>query len=975
MRATLLLLCCLTVASAADQRDVVLTAGDYTATLTDHGPVITYEGTVICQGCYLTVFKPKYAGSVVGWTAAWRDGTVTADDHSLRLTAELPGAQVEYLLELSANGVRTTAKVALDEGVEVGPVEYPVFQIPPAVVEGATVEMFNSAGIRIAREAVPDPPARGGFAPGGDELRLRAPDRTLVVTTQTGRSVYPFDARVAQYGKQQGLWAFSSLRVPAGQTTTASFELRVAPAVPPRPSGTVTITGVPATTVATAAAPTAREKFAADELVDYLEQLTGRQLQRTIVAGSAVLPGTICVGRLAVNAGLVQPEELVKLQRDGYLVRVKDGRAAVCGWRDLGAVYGVYALLGQVGVRFYARDCEVVPEVAKLDLPAVELSAVPRYEFRHMSGDLKLGHTPNDDCGNPQDLGQPGGLVHAAEYLVPSEEYGRTHPEYFALQQDGQRLHPVEGQSFNVHLCLANPDVRRISAERMLELIEAQPDRTWFGVSQGDGFAWCTCEQCRALDAVPGVELTDRLLDYVNYVAREVAKKYPDKRLLTLAYTNATSPPPVRVLPEPNVMVQFCPYPRRVACQSHDLTCEQNAVGYADLQGWLAKCPRNMFIFDYPCGYQTWYEPFGTFRAMQRKLAFYDAHGVRGLYYCGVPHTFRELFVYVNSRLLWTPEADVEALLDDFLEHYYGAAAPAMREWFDLLCREVDERPVHQMCEGPNPGLVTADLADQALALCAKAEAAAKGDRAAQFRVRVVAMGVLFADVNERNPVNGKLVVDEATFAQRLAEFLDIARDRRLGTLARREAGVVTDWLYRIARLRTQTNSWYTDPLIERLLADPAGTLAAERQLYAQTRIDGGWRLELDGFSGGKGPEVYAYQCEGKRAVWIYGTNLPQPAMWTKVNLETAPGAARLVLLAQDDDKPGAVGIRVSVNGKKVFEGPNTCREKGWSEQTIPVPDGVLKTGPNEVRLETTGPSSARDAGWFMLAELKLLPE
>ena len=85
----------------------------------------------------------------------------------------------------------------------------------------------------------------------------------------------------------------------------------------------------------------------------------------------------------------------------------------------------------------------------------------------------------------------------------------------------------------------------------MLALIEKQPDRTFFGVSQGDGFAWCQCDRCKALDAVPGVNMTDRLLDYVNHVARAVAAKYPDKRILTLAYTNATSPPRPVSCPNP----------------------------------------------------------------------------------------------------------------------------------------------------------------------------------------------------------------------------------------------------------------------------------------------------------------------------------------------------------------------------------------------------------------------------------------
>jgi hypothetical protein len=57
---------------------------------------------------------------------------------------------------------------------------------------------------------------------------------------------------------------------------------------------------------------------------------------------------------------------------------------------------------------------------------------------------------------------------------------------------------------------MTNPDVRRISTERMLMLIGKQPERTYFVVSPGDGYDWCECESCKALDAVPGVNVTPK---------------------------------------------------------------------------------------------------------------------------------------------------------------------------------------------------------------------------------------------------------------------------------------------------------------------------------------------------------------------------------------------------------------------------------------------------------------------------------
>lgn len=979
LSAALMVFCLAVCARGEDKKEI--TAGDYTVRMSERGVEIAHQGEPVTIGSYFSVSTPGYKSSLLSSREGWKSGRVTVapDGRSITLEAKLPKGSFTYTAEASPEGVRVTARVALVEGVEVGPVEYAVFQLPTTLVEGGTVQVFNAVGMTVAEAPIPSVPKRGGMAQSGDGIIVKTAKKSIVISTASPMGIYPFDGRVESYGAQQGVWAFSSIPVAAGVETVSIVELRVEPPAPVRTAGTITLApDAPATAVATALNPTDREKLAADELAAYLARIAGKTLDRVEIAGGDVPSGVIAVGSLAVKAGLISQGELDAVQRDGYVVKVKGGRAAVCGWRDLGTVYGAYALLRELGVRFYAPGCEVVPATQALRMQECEFCAKPIYELRKMTQDLKLGHTPNDDCGNPSEIGGKGGLVHASAYLVPYEQYGEAHPEYFALQKDGRRLHPDPNSKRDfggdLHLCLSNPDVRRISAERMLALIEKQKDRSFFGVSQGDGFAWCQCDKCKALDAVPGKDMTDRLIDYVNSVAREVAKKYPDKRILTLAYTDATSPPPTRVMPEPNVMVQYCPYPHRTNCQSHDFTCEQNRQGFEDLKGWIAKCPNNMYIFDYPCGYKIWREPFGSFYAMTKKMDFYAAHGIRGIYYCGVPTNFRDLFVFVQSRLHWDLRADVEALIDEFMAAYYGKAAPPVREYFNLMHKEVDERRVHQMCEGANPGLVTPDYARKALDLFRKAEEAVRDDRAALYRVRVEKSFVLFADVNERNPVNGKLAESREEFARRLAEFMQIGRAMKLGVIGRKDDGIVSDWLFKIARIRTQVNPWYADRLVDRFIAEPVKTLNEESRKYSQKEIPGGVEVELDAFVGGQGPREYSHQCPPRKAVWICGKNSKTPQMWATFYLEKAPPAqARLVLTGQDDDKPGAVEVRVTVNGKEVFSGPNPFKQCDWSASEFPIPSGVLKQGENEVRFATLKDSSAPDQGWVMIAECKVL--
>jgi len=971
----LLLVALAAPAISAPAAPVTLQSGDWTATLGPTGLALTHRGEVISGGSYFHVFAPEYQGAVFSSTDAWNKGTVevSPDGRTATLTADLQNGPFSYRLELDGNTARITIRLSVKEGVPVGPVECSLLQFPEPLTKDGVIEVWNAAGLVTHREPIPATPVRGGLAPSGQGFTLKTPARKIVIEALDFGTVYPFDARHERYASRRGVWSFSSPPARAGGETVARFVVRVEPPDPARSPGRITLAPrADATAILTGTNPTARETLATDELASILEEMIGRRLERGVASGKGAPAGTILVGQAAVAAGLISQKELNAVAPDGYVVRVRGGRAGICGWRDVGTVYGAYALLRHLGCRFYAPNCETIPRRDTLVIPECTLSAKPFFEFRNLTGNLKLGHTPKDDIMDPRAIGEPGNIVHSAEYLLPYDTYHKEHPEYFALQKDGRRLtRDPDARRFDVHLCLANPDVRRISAERLLALIEKQPDRTFFGVSQGDGHAWCECEECKRLDGAPGV-MTDRLLDYVNHIAREVARKYPDKRILTLAYTNATSPPPTRVFPEPNVMVQYCPYPPRTGCSSHDLTCEKNTQSQQDLLGWLEKCPKNMYIFDYPTGYQNIYEPFGSFYAMKRKLELYATRGVRGIFYCGTPRNFQDLFIYVQSHLLWNPDTPVEPLIDEFMRAYYGPAAPKVRAYFDFMHREVDERPIHQMCEGPSTHFVTPEYAETALKLLGEAEEAARDDRAALYRVRVEKLCVLFGDLNARNPFNGRLVVSEDAFARRLAEFARIARTMRLGGFVRRLPP--EEWLQRVARIKPERKPWYLDPVIERLATDPAGTLAAEQQRYLQTEIPGGWRLELEGFRGARGPEEYGYLCPPRRAIWIYGTNTEHPRMWTVLHLKAAPkGAAQLVLTAQDDDKPGAVPVRVSLNGLVLFEGPNPFRERGWSTESLAIPAGVLRQGENELRIETLGESRARDAGWFMLADCQVL--
>jgi uncharacterized protein DUF4838 len=573
--------------------------------------------------------------------------------------------------------------------------------------------------------------------------------------------------------------------------------------------------------------PSFLDSLAAEQLKQYLREFFSTDLQvLSLSESSSNNQGRILIGEAALLAGTITKKEVEKAGEGGYCIHCADGCVSIAGLTGDGTLSGVHAFLEQAGAVFLSATVHIPPRQKKYIVPDISLSRSPTFKFRSDFAPYQPGYTHGRVIGDPKELGSKHSWVHTADFLLDYEKYHEQHPEYFALMKDGRRLTPDPNSwRFDVHVCMSNPEVRQEVAGNLCRWIEAQPDRKYFMVSQGDGRGdkWCQCSKCQAMDEVAGEVMTDRLLDFVNFLAREVAKKYPDKVLFTLSYTEATGPVPVRVKPEPNVRVMYCPYPMDWGCQSHAL-CEQNSKGMKDLANWVGLCPKQVFIFDYPVGYKMPLEIFGSFYAMIDKIRYYAESGIEGVQFCGSPRNFNSLFKYVMNKLMWDAETDVEKAIDEFMGLYYGKdAGPVIREYFDLIYSEVRERPVHQMCEGGNPGLVNEEFARKGYDVFERAMEAAGSHE--EYRQRLIdeKLFLLFSDLNNHHKVNGVAQKDMESYAKKLAEFTQIARDKQLKSHERRKS--MPEFFWNTARIRFSADPWYNDPAVDEFLKNPIAML------------------------------------------------------------------------------------------------------------------------------------------------------
>ncbi|MBQ8136327.1 MAG: DUF4838 domain-containing protein, partial [Clostridia bacterium] len=126
-----------------------------------------------------------------------------------------------------------------------------------------------------------------------------------------------------------------------------------------------------------------------------------------------------------------------------------------------GAVYGVYALLEKLGCRFFAQDCERIPQAPEA-LPEGIWEERPSFRVRElfyreaMDGAfaVKLRLNSARSTITPEMGGKARfyNFSHTFDKLVPPSVYFDAHPEYFSMVS-GKRLRDRS------QLCLTNPEV------------------------------------------------------------------------------------------------------------------------------------------------------------------------------------------------------------------------------------------------------------------------------------------------------------------------------------------------------------------------------------------------------------------------------------------------------------------------------------------------------------------------------------
>jgi len=386
------------------------------------------------------------------------------------------------------------------------------------------------------------------------------------------------------------------------------------------------------------------------------------------------------------------------LKAEGYGILSVGNCLYITGGDDRGVSYGVYTFLEDyVGVRFCSSKYTVIHQADVLNVPGdLAVTFNPHFEYRNVfwydyiqNPDFAAKNKMNVAGGNWTD--KPGSPVYAGIWV------------HSLGVLNGAPAHVVN----ETQPCLTDETVYQRILGNVKKWLRENPDSKIISISQNDSNPddWsCKCEKCRAINEAEGTPMGN-LLAFVNRIADDLKEEYPDVVVDTLAY-QYTRKPPKHMIPRDNVCIRLCSIEYSFSRALNDPASEKNMEFAQILESWGKVCKR-LYIWDYTTNFAFEQAPFPNLHILWDNVRLFKENNVRGVLeqgnYQSYSTEFEELRGYLLAKLLWNPDMTKEgyfALMDEFLQDYYGEGWRYVREYIDKTSKKAAD---HVMWFGRKP--------------------------------------------------------------------------------------------------------------------------------------------------------------------------------------------------------------------------------------------------------------------------------
>ena len=460
------------------------------------------------------------------------------------------------------------------------------------------------------------------------------------------------------------------------------------------------------------------EDFAAKELAQYLEKITNNKIEITRESSwsgktKAIFIGATNKRKSLFNTVLLPEGYIIKSTGEGLFLYGDDTKGDPLKMDTrVGTLFAVYDYLYRAyGIKWLwpGESGEFLIRNQKLKIDGFNMKESPAFrqrKFRNVYSIKKITKTAVDQLKVSQDYiqnkrkeldlwlrrnraGMSISIVANHAFTDWYNRYSKTHPEWFAVQNNGKRFWPENKAHLKFHI--SEPAFIDEAYKQGVNNLKSSPKHVIsFSAAFNDGgwLGFCMEEKCKSWDSPKGakieligpeglfdyVSLTDRYVKFWNILAERSKKTFPDKYIGALAYC-ATERPPVETIPADNLIIGVV---LRTNIYLNDKLRSEH-IEY--LEGW-AKLPNKIFMRPNVL-YAGRGFPLNYSRKLMSDLRLFYTKGALGLDYDSLIGHWgtNGLNYYILLRGSWNPGVDYESILNDYCDGF-GDAKRIVKQYF-----------------------------------------------------------------------------------------------------------------------------------------------------------------------------------------------------------------------------------------------------------------------------------------------------
>jgi len=431
---------------------------------------------------------------------------------------------------------------------------------------------------------------------------------------------------------------------------------------------------------------------AASELVYFFKEATGVEIER--ITDSSLTMDTegkyLSIGKTKLyNESLIEVS-FDELGPDGFKLVTIDKSVIMIGATDTGSLYAVYEFLETTfDLDVFSKDEFYIKEVTHQLLPKFEVTEVPLFDRRSV-GLYTFTEDATFRRRMRQEFYSDGWILwsHSHFTILPPEQYSAQHPDWY--------------NSDMTQLNLTNDEMREEFTRVVIDLVKENKNHTYIMLGAEDHNTFGDSKE--ELEAVEKYTEAGVLIRFTNQVA-EAVQQYIDENepgrifyVATFAYFRSENPPVVQeadgsyraidpsVIPNENVRIMIAPI---YAANSKNFHHEINRETKRVYDGWSAIASGKLQTWIYNKYFNQYFIPFHNFSTLKENYEILANYGVDFIYHQGNKETpaggLQDLMSYVQAKLMWSLDYDLEELVERFARGFYKEAADAFIEYFDLI--------------------------------------------------------------------------------------------------------------------------------------------------------------------------------------------------------------------------------------------------------------------------------------------------